>query len=103
MNYEKQIASLKEQVASLTPADDSKKLCQEFEREVKQVKLELEKTQRENHQLKEVIRSGQGEVGVSERQSTTDRDNVPSQDFRSSLVADSIRAENEQLKEKVKL
>lgn len=100
MTYEKQIASLKEQLALLAPSDDNTKLKKEFDKKTAQLQRELEKVHEENCQLRKAIESYQREEGVSEKRTMTGRDIPP--DLKSSLAADSLRAENEQLKEKVK-
>ena len=72
---------------------------QAFEREVDQLRTELEKTQNENRELRVAIERCQREGGELKEQSTTGGGYQP--DFKTSLLADSLRAENEQLKEKV--
>ena len=99
MTYEKQIVSLKEQLSSSAPSDDATKLRKEFDKEVGQLQGELEKVHKENRQLREAIESYRREKGVSEERTMTKRDIPP--DLKSSLAADTLRAENEQLKEKV--
>lgn len=99
MTYEKQIASLKEQLTSLAPSDDAMKQRKEFDKEVAQLQGELEKVREENHRLREAIKSYQREEEVSEERTMTGRDLPP--DLTSSVAADSLKAENEQLKEKV--
>ena len=105
MTYEKQIASLTEQLASLASSDDSTKRRKEFDKEVVQLRGELEKVHEENRRLREAIenyqREEEEEEGVSKERTMTRRDISP--DLKSSLAADSLRAENEQLKEKVKI
>ena len=99
MTYEKQIASLKDQVTSVSPASEGGMMKQEFEIKVDQLRTELEKTHKENRELRVAIERCQREVGVFEEQTTTGRRDQP--DFKTSLLNDSLRVENKQLKEKV--
>ena len=92
---------MKEQLASLASSDNTTKLRKEFDKEVARLQGELEKVHKENRQLREAIESYRREEGVSKERMMTGRDVPP--DLKSSLAADSLRAENEQLKEKVKI
>ena len=105
MTYEKQIAWLKEQVASLSATDEGgMKMKKRFDKELAQLRLELERAQHENGQLREAM--GQlhqrGPGGTSERlgEGEGKRDEALL-NFKASLEVDSLRAENERLKEKV--
>lgn len=84
----------------MAPADDSIKMRELSDKEVAQLKSELGEMQRENRQLRAAIDRSQREASVSEEKSLGGG-NLP--DFKaSSLETDSLRAENTQLKEKVK-
>ena len=103
VTYEKQIASLKEQVASMAAADEGgMKMKKRFDKELAQLRLELERAQHKNQQLREAMKQYQREAGSPDERSAggTKRDEALL-NFKISLEADSLRAENEQLKEKV--
>ena len=101
MTYEKQLASLKEQVTSTAAADDGMKMKKRFDKELAQLRSELERTQHENHQLREAMEKYRREAGSSDERSASGRDEALV-NFKTSLEADSLRTENHQLKEKVK-
>ena len=105
MTYEKQIASLKEQVASLSAADEGGvKMKKRFDKELARLRLELERAQHENGQLREAMEQlhQRGPGGTGERLGGGEgkRDEALL-NFKASLEADSLKAENERLKEKV--
>ena len=100
VTYEKQIASLKEQVSSVAAADEgSMKMKKRFDKELAQLRSELERTQYENQQLREAIQREAGSLG--ERSLGETRRDEALLNFKASLEADSLRTENEHLKEKV--
>ena len=90
MTFEKQISSLKEQLASrLVAMDDQLKAT--GDEEVAQLRSKVDKLQQENRELREAIERHEPVVGVARVESTTS-ERIP---------LDSIRAENQQMKEKV--
>jgi hypothetical protein len=105
VTYEKQITSLKEQVSSLAAADEEggMKMKKRFEKELSQLRLELERAQHDNQRLREAMERHPREGGSTDENSgggEGKRDEALL-NFKVSLEADSLRAENEQLKEKV--
>jgi hypothetical protein len=105
VTYEKQTASLKEQVVSQAAADDEggMKMKKRFDKELSQLRLELERAQYDNQRLREAMECHQREGGSTDERSgggEGKRDEALL-NFKASLEMDSIRAENERLKEKV--
>ena len=71
-------------------------------KELAQLRLELERTQHENQQLREAMEQYQRETdSPDERSAGGDKRDEALLNFKASLEADSLRAENEQLKKKV--
>ena len=92
MTFEKQISSLKEQLASqLVAMGDQHRAGSTGDGDVAQLRSKVNKLQQENHKLREAIERYEPVMGVARAESATS-EGVP---------LDSIRAENQQLKEKV--
>ena len=89
---------------SLGAADEGgTKMKKRFDKKLTQLRLELERAQQENQQLREAVERYQREGGSPDERSSgggIKRDEALL-NFKASLEADSLRAENEQLKEKV--
>ena len=89
---------------SLGAADEGgTKMKRRFDKELAQLRLELERVQQENQQLREAMEQCQREGGsLDERSGGGIKRDGALLNFKASLEADSLRAENEQLKEKVR-
>ena len=102
VSYEKQIALLKEQMLSMAAAEDGIGMKKRFDKELAQLRSELERTRHENQQLREAVeRYQREEVSPDEMSAGGIKGDEALLNFKASLKADSLRAENEQLKEKV--